>query len=253
MLGCKPAGTPMEPTRRSGTEEESSPTDKDRYQRLVGKLIYLTHTRPDIGFAVSVASRHMTNPTENHMKAVNRILQYLKGTPGRGLHFAKNPNRGIEVYTDADWAGSVTDRKSTTGYCSYVWGNLVTWRSKKQSVVARSSAEAEFRALAHGICEGIWLQRMLEELKIFTSYTMKILCDNKAAISIAKNPVHHDRTKHVEIDRHFIKEKLDNGIASLEYTPSCQQTADILTKALSKPTYEDLRANLGMIDIYHPD
>lgn len=252
MLGCKPADTPMEPAKKGGIDVESPPTNRDRYQRLVGKLIYLTHTRPDIGFAVSMASRFMTKPTEIHMKAVYRILQYLKGTPGRGLHFKKNLNRGIEVFTDADWAGSTTDRKSTTGYCSFVWGNLVTWRSKKQSVVARSSAEAEFRAMSYGICEGIWLQRMFKELKIPSNYTMKVWCDNKAAISIAKNPVHHDRTKHVEIDRHFIKEKIDNNIINLEYTPSQLQRADILTKALLKPTYENLRSNLGMIDIYHP-
>ena len=253
MLGCKAANTPMEPIKKGGAEDASQPTNKDRYQSLVGKLIYLTHTRPDIGFAVSMASRYMTNPTETHMKAVNRILQYLKGTPGRGLYFRKNSNRGIDVFTDADWAGCVTDRKSTTGYCSFVWGNLVTWRSKKQSVVARSSAEAEFRAMAHGICEGIWLKRMLEELRIPTNYTMRMLCDNKAAISIAKNPVHHDRTKHVEIDRHFIKEKIDCGLINIDYVPSCNQTADILTKALPRPAYEGIRSNLGMIDIYHPD
>ncbi|XP_057452108.1 uncharacterized mitochondrial protein AtMg00810-like [Lotus japonicus] len=100
MLGCKAANTPIEPVKRS--EEESIPADKDRYQSLVGKLLYLTHTRPDIGFAVSLASRYMSNPTETHMKTVNRILQYLKGSPGRGLYFQKNSNRGIEVYTDSD-------------------------------------------------------------------------------------------------------------------------------------------------------
>ena len=155
------------------------------------------------------------------------------------------------MYTDVDWAGLVTNRKSTIGYCSYIWGNLVTWRSKKQPVVARSNAEAEFRALSHGICEGIWLQRMLKELKIPLDYPMKVLCDNKAAISIAKNPVHHDRTKHVEIDRHFIKEKIEILIASLVYTSSSQQTTDILTKGLSKSTYETLRSDLDMVDIYH--
>ncbi|XP_020218570.1 uncharacterized protein LOC109801843 [Cajanus cajan] len=124
MLGCKAANTPIEPEKRS--EEESPPTDKDRYQSLVGKLIYLTHTRPDIGFAVSLASRYTSNPTEAHMKMANRILQYLKDTPGRGLYFKKNSNKSIEVYTDSDWAGCPSDRKSTTGYCSFVWGNLVT-------------------------------------------------------------------------------------------------------------------------------
>ncbi|RVW52517.1 Retrovirus-related Pol polyprotein from transposon TNT 1-94 [Vitis vinifera] len=252
MLGCKPVDTPMDPIGKIDKDNDSHPTDKDRYQRLVGKLIYLTHTRPDIGFAVSMVSRYMNNPNERNMKAVYRILQYLKKSPGRGLYFKKTSSREVEVFTDADWAGSLTDRRSTTGYCSYVWGNLVTWRSKKQSVVARSSAEAEFRAMAHGICEGMWLQRILKELGIISNSTMTVLCDNKATISIAKNPVQHDRTKHVEIDRHFIKEKLEGGTIRLMYIPSSRQTADILTKALPKTTYENMKSKLGMLDIYYP-
>lgn len=253
MLGCKASNTPIEAVKCGSSEDESPPTDKDRYQSLVGKLIYLAHTRPDIGFAVSMASRHMSNPNDTHMKAVRRVLQYLKSTPGMGLYFKKNSNKGIEVYTDSDWAGCTSDRKSTSGYCSFVWGNMVTWRRKKRSVVARSSAEAELRAMAHGICEGIWLKRMLEELIIPTNYTMRIICDNKATISMAKNPVQHDRTKHVEIDRHFIKEKIDHGIISVNHVPSCHQTADILTKTLPRHTYDNLRSNMGMIDIYHTD
>ncbi|RVX01052.1 Retrovirus-related Pol polyprotein from transposon TNT 1-94 [Vitis vinifera] len=208
MLGCKPAETPMDTTVKLEESDGSVPVDKGRYQRLVGKLIYLSHTRPDIGFSVSVVSQFMNNPTEKHMTAVIRILRYLKMTPGKGLFFQRTTNKEIEIFSDADWAGSVTDRRSTSGYCSFVWGNLVTWRSKKQSVVARSSAEAEFRAMAQGICEGIWLNRLLEELRVPLKHPMVLYCDNQAAISIAKNPVHHDRTKHVEIDRHFIKEKI---------------------------------------------
>ena len=120
MLGCKPVVTPMDPARKGRGEEESSPTNKDRCQNLMEKLIYLTHTRPNITFTLTMASCFMNNPTEYYMKTVNRILQYLKGTSGRGLHFGKHSNRGIEVFTDANWAGSVTDRKSTIGYCSYV-------------------------------------------------------------------------------------------------------------------------------------
>ncbi|XP_020225261.1 uncharacterized protein LOC109807145 [Cajanus cajan] len=123
MLGCKAANTPIEPEKRS--EEESPPANKDRYQSLVGKLIYLTHTRPEIGFAVRLTSRYTSNPTEAHMKTANRILQYLKGTPGQGPYFKKNSNKSIEVYTDSDWAGCPSDRKSTIGYCSFVWGNLI--------------------------------------------------------------------------------------------------------------------------------
>ncbi|KAH9698541.1 protein kinase domain-containing protein [Citrus sinensis] len=170
MSGCKPSDTPIEANSKLGEVKNGFPVDNGRYQRLVGRLIYLSHTRPDIAFAVNM--------------------------------------RGIDMYTDADWAGSVTDKKSTSGYCTFLWGNLVTWRRKKQNVVARSSAEAEVRAMAQGVCEILWLKRVLEELKRPVSLSMKFYCDNKAAISIAHNPVLHDMTKHVEIDRHFITEKL---------------------------------------------
>ena len=133
-----------------------------------------------------------------------------------------------------------------------MWGNLVTWRSKKQSVVSRSNAEAEFRAMAHGICEGIWLRRLLKELKISDEETMRIFCDNQSAISIVKNPVQHDRTKHVEIDRHFIKEKIEEGTIKMMCVPTCLQTADILTKALPRKTFDDLSSKLGLINIYRP-
>ncbi|WJZ84163.1 hypothetical protein VitviT2T_003782 [Vitis vinifera] len=251
MLGCKPTETPMDTTVKLEESDGSVPVDKGRYQRLVGKLIYLSHTRPDIGFFVSVVSQFMNNPTENHMTVVIRILRYLKMTPGNGLFFQRTTKKEIEIFSNADWAGSLTDRRSTSGYCSFVWGNLVTWRSKKQSMVARSSAEAEFRAMTQGICEGIWLNRLLEELRVPLKHPMVLYCDNQAAISIAKNPVHHDRTKHVEIDRHFIKEKIEEGVFKVSYTPTNCQTTDILTKALARVNFEDLTEKLGMINIYN--
>ncbi|RVW98396.1 Retrovirus-related Pol polyprotein from transposon RE1 [Vitis vinifera] len=226
MLGCKPIDTPMDSQKKLGIEKESTPVDRGRYQRLVGRLIYLSHTRPDIGFAVSAVRK--------------------------GLFFRKTENRDTEVYSDADWAGNIIDRRSTSGYCSFVWGNLVTWRSKKQSVVARSSAEAEYRALAQGICEGIWIKRVLSELGQTSSSPILMMCDNQAAISIAKNPMHHDRTKHVEIDRHFITEKVTSETVKLNYVPTKHQTADILTKALPRPNFEDLTCKLGLYDIYSP-
>nr|CAD1818497.1 unnamed protein product [Ananas comosus var. bracteatus] len=164
MLGCKPVETPMDSTVKLDNNDSSAPVDKERYQRLVGKLLHLAHTRLDIGFSVSVVSQFMNNPTENHMTAVDRILRCLKMILGMGLFFQRISKRNIEVFSDADWAGLVIDRRSTSGYCYFVWKNLVTWRSKKQSVVARSSAEAEFRVMAQGICEGIWLNKLLKEL-----------------------------------------------------------------------------------------
>ena len=134
----------------------------------------------------------MHSPYEVHMNVVYKILQHLKGTPRKGLHFGKHDQFKIKAFTDADWAGSIEDRRSTSGYCTFVFGNLVTWRSKKQNVVARSSVEVGFRSIAHGICEVLWIKRVLEELKITIHPLAMMYCDNKATISISHNPVHHD-------------------------------------------------------------
>jgi hypothetical protein len=252
MLACKPIDTPIEQNHRLGEDVDDTPVDRERYQKLVGKLIYLSHTRPDIAFAVSVVSQFMHAPCEKHMEAVYRILRYLKSAPGKGLMLYKNGHLEVEGYTDADWAGSITDRRSTSGYCTFVGGNLVTWRSKKQSVVARSSAEAEFRAMAHGICEMLWLKAMLKELGVHSKDPMKLYCDNKAAISIAHNPVQHDRTKHVEVDRHFIKEKLTEGLICTPFVRTENQLADILTKGVSNKIFNSALDKLGIRDIYAP-
>ena len=252
LSGCKPAATPMDPNHKFSKDEDTVPANKSRYQKLVGKLIYLAHTRPDIAYAVGLVSQHMHSPSEEHLQAVYRILHYLKGSPGKGIIFKKSYDRQIEVFTDADWGGNVNDRRSTSAYCTFVWGNLVTWRSKKQHVVSRSSAEAEFRAMAQGVCEGIWLKRILEELNMEMKTPMKLYCDNKSAISIAHNPVQHDRTKHVEIDRHFIKEKLERGEICTPFVSTTEQLADILTKGLYKTKFEEFLCKLGMIDIFAP-
>ena len=153
MLGCKAAETPIEPGIKLQPTKLEEVVDRERYQRLVGRVIYLSYTRLDISFAVSVVSQFMHSPGHEHFEAVNRILRYLKGAPGRGLLYKKSQYLQVEVYTDADWASSIMDRRSTSRYCTFIRGNLVTWRRKKQSVVARSSAEAEYLSMAHEICE----------------------------------------------------------------------------------------------------
>ena len=134
--------------------------------------------------------------------------------------FKKNNTLALETYIDTDYAGSLVDRRSTTGYCTFLGGNLVIWRSKKQNVVARLSAESEFRAIAQGLCELLWLKIILNDLRIKCDGPMKLYCDNKLAINIAYNPIQHDRTKHIEIDRHFIKEKLEEAVVCMSYVPS---------------------------------
>ncbi|CAN1319888.1 Retrovirus-related Pol polyprotein from transposon TNT 1-94 [Linum perenne] len=252
MSGCRPAGTPMDFSTKLRPSDESEVKDRERYQRLVGRLIYLAHTRPDITYAVSVVSQFMHAPGAMHFDAVYRILRYLKGSPGKGLMFKKRDSLQVEAYTDADWAGDPNDRKSTSGYCTFLGGNLISWRSKKQSVVARSSAEAEFRAMSLGICEVIWIKRLLDELKLVTPTPIRLYCDNKSAVAIAHNPVLHDRTKHVEIDKHFIKEKLDSGLICMPYIATTNQIADIFTKSLYKGQFNYLVNKLAMEDIFQP-
>ncbi|CAM9001526.1 unnamed protein product [Rhodiola kirilowii] len=251
MLGCEPIMSPME--QNHGLEEctDQIPTNKERYQRLVGRLIYLSHTRPDIAYAVSVVTRFMHNPSKQHMDAVIRILRYLKSAPGRGLLFKKYGNTDIFGYCDSDLAGK-GDRRSTSGYLTFVGGNLVTWKSKKQKVVSLSSAEAEYQAMVKGICELLWLKKLMGELGFFFERPTKLFCDNQSAIKIAENPIQHDRTKHVEIDRNFIHEKLDKKEIEVPYVSSKGQLADVLTKALPRPTFVESIVKLGIYDIYAP-
>ena len=189
----------------------------------MGKLIYLTHTRPDIAYIVGVLSQFMHAPRVSHMHAAHRVLRFLKGTVGRRLLFRRHSTLNLEVYTKADYAGSIVDRRLTFGYCTFLGGNLITWCSKKQKVVSLSSAEAEFRALAQGLCEALWITAILRELRCPVVSPVQLFCDNKSAISIAHDPVQHDRTKHIEIDWHFLKEKLESGRFCTRYVPSADQ------------------------------
>ncbi|CAL9026722.1 unnamed protein product [Prunus brigantina] len=183
--------------------------------------------------------------SEFEMKSLGDLKYFL------GIEVARSKH-DVEGYTDADWAGSVTDRRSTSGYFTFVGGNLVTWRSKKQKVVSRSSAEAEYRGMAQGVCELLWLRRLLRDLGFGPQKPMDLYCDNKAAIAIAHNPVQHDRTKHVEVDRHFVKEKLDAEIISFPFISSEYQLADVLTKAVSTMVFLNSLDKLGMRDIFAP-
>ena len=240
----------MDPNHKLGETKEEPMVDKRMYQRLVGRLIYLAHTRPDIAYSMSVISQFTHDPREPHLQVACRVLHYLKGNLGKGILFKKNDTLALEAYTDADYASSIVDQRSTTGYCAFLGGNLATWRSKKQNVVARSSVESEFRIIAQGLCELLWLKIILDDLRIKWDDPMKLYCDKKSAINIAHNPIQHDRTKDIEVNRHFIKEKLEEGVVCMSYVPSEHQLADILTKRLNNSMFHDLVFKLGMEDIY---
>ncbi|XP_019099678.1 PREDICTED: uncharacterized protein LOC109132502 [Camelina sativa] len=210
-LGSKPVETPLEEDYKAGHKGElndASFEDVKQYRRLVGKLIYLTISRPDICFAVNQVSQHMQKPTLHHWKMVSRILKYLKGSPGQGIWMGCNGNAELVGYCDADYAGDHEDRRSTSGYCTFVGGNLVTWKSKKQKVVSLSSAESEYRAMRKLTTELMWLKALLKDLGIETPKPITMHCDNEAAIHIASNSVFHERKKHIEVDCHKVREQV---------------------------------------------
>jgi Reverse transcriptase (RNA-dependent DNA polymerase) len=246
MLDCKPVDTPTKHNIKLGEFFNQTPVNKEVYQRLVGRLIYLSHTRSDIAYAVSIVSQFMHAPSEQHMEAVLWILRYLKGALGRGIFFRKNEHLRVEGYTDSDWAGDVIDRKSTSGYFTFVGGNLMTWRSKKQKVVALSSAEAEFRDIAKGLQELLWLRRVMGDLGFEPKEAMNLFCDNKSAITISQNPIQHDRTKHIEVDRHFIRQNLEEEVIRLPHVRTEEQLAYILTKGVSSTIFHQTLRKLDM-------
>ena len=197
-----------------------------------------------------MVSQFIHDPKEKHLQVIYRIFHYLKATPKKEILFQKRKELTLKAYTDAEYVGSQMDRRSMSDYFTFLRGNLVTWRNKKQNVVARSSAEAEFRAIAHEICELLWLRIILNDLRIKREGTMRLYCDNKFAINITHNFIQHNRTKHIETDRHFIKEKLESGLISILYMLLDSQLANILTKGLPITRFQKITSKLGIEDIY---
>ncbi|TYK14661.1 Retrovirus-related Pol polyprotein from transposon TNT 1-94 [Cucumis melo var. makuwa] len=209
-------------------------------------LIYLTVTRPDIAYAVHIVSQFMAAPRTIHFTAVLRILCYVKGTLGHGLQFSSQSSLVLSGYSDADWAGDPTDRRSTTGYCFYLGDSLLSWRSKKQSVVSRSSTESEYRALADATVELLWLRGLLVDMGVPQQGPTLLHCDNRSAIQIAHNDVFHERTKHIENDCHFIRHHLLSHTLLLQFVSTTEQPADIFIKALPSTRFNQIRTKLKL-------
>ena len=199
-----------------------------------------------------MVSQFLESPHTTHLEAVYRILKYLKGAPGRGLLYKDHGHLRVQGFTDADWAGSPSDRRSTTGYCVFVGENLVSWKSKKQTVVALSNAESEYRAMSRTSCELLWIKHLLQELGILHEGPMDLICDNQAAMHIASNPVFHERTKHIEVDCHFVREMITQSVIQTKYLKSEDELADLFTKALTGPRVKYICNKLGAYDIYAP-
>ncbi|XP_061353225.1 uncharacterized mitochondrial protein AtMg00810-like [Gastrolobium bilobum] len=250
LLGAKPVSTPIEPTVRLHQNQGEKCSDPSLYRRIVGRLLYLTNTRPDISFAVQQLSQSVASPTKAHLDASYRVLKYLKGSSTKGIFFSSQSNLQLSGFVDADWATCPDTRKSTTGFCVFLGPSLISWKSKKQSTVSRSSAEAEYRALATLSCEIQWLTYLLHDLRVPISVPAMIYCDNRAAVHLAHNPSFHERSKHIELDCHITREKIVQGLIHLLPISSAQQLAYMFTKGLHPSPLKNFMSKLGLLDIH---
>lgn len=246
MEECKPTATPMNQKEKFCKEDEAERVDERLYRSIIGCLMYLTATRPDIMYAVSLLSRYMHCASEIHFQAAKRILRYVKGTLDYGIRFVQVKSFSLLGYSDSDWAGCVDDMRSTSGYCFTMGSGIFSWCSKKQEVIAQSTAEAEYIAAAAAVNQAIWIRKLMTDLHMIQTESTKIFVDNQAAISIANDPVFHGRTKHFKIKFFYLREVQKDGEVQLVYCRTEHQNADILTKTLPKARFEFMRKRLGI-------
>ena len=272
MTDCKAAPTPMKTQHLEVSPPDYEPTTEFRlqYQSAVGSLMYaMLGTRPDLAYAVSVVSRYASRPNNSHWQAFKRIFQYIKGTLDLELTF-KGPLKPLAGYTDADWAGDLDTRRSTSGFLFNLGSGAISWSSKRQPTVALSSCEAEYMGQTQAIKEAVWLKSLLDQLNPEDSidsptrddsqttplpltdtsaYALKatiIYCDNQGAVALAKNPESHARSKHIDIQWHYQREKIADGSVTLKYVPTSEHIADGLTKPLAKEKFLIFRKALGL-------
>ncbi|XP_071683505.1 uncharacterized protein [Lolium perenne] len=248
MQGCKSAPTPLSSTEQlsltDGTPLGSD--DSTQYRSVVGGLQYLTLTRPDLAYSVNKVCQYLHAPTTEHWTAVKRILRYVKDTVNTGITFVKSSSTFLSAFSDADWAGSIDDRRSTGGFAIFVGPNLVSWSARKQATVSRSSIEAEYKSLANATAEMIWVEALLRELGVKLKDKPCLWCDNLGATYLSANSVFHARTKHIEIDFHFVRERVARNLLNIRFISSKDQVADGFTKALPIKKLEEFKRNLNL-------
>ena len=242
----KGKATPMANGVKLDVDEKGNSVDQKLYRGMIGSLLYLTASRPDILFCVCLCARFQSNPKESHLTAVKRIFRYLIGTENLGLWYPKGQEFSVVGYCDADFAGCRVERKSTSGSCIFLGGCLISWNSKKQNSIALSTAEAEYVASGSCTAQILWVQSQLADYGIRIQ-KIPIMCDNTSAINLAKNPIVHSRTKHIEIRHHFIRDHISKGDIELKFIDTSRQLADIFTKPLGTERFNSLVRELGMI------
>ena len=221
--------------------------DSTKYRQRIGSLLYLVHTRPDICFAVSTLSQFMTNPRHVHWVAAKHVVRYLRGTIDYGLRYTSARGETLSSYIDSNWASSAVDRKSTSGYCFSMGSTMISWYSRKQSSVALSTAEAEYIVAGDVGKEAIWLRKLLASLFGDVLETTVIQCDNQSCVKLSENLVFHDKSKHIEMRYHYLRDTVQKGAICLQYVPT-EQIADIFTKPLTAVKFVYFRDKLGMAE-----
>lgn len=249
MEGSNSVYNPIVPGVKLSRDEGGVRVDATRYKQMVGSLMYLTVTRPDLMYVVSLASRFMASPTEMHSQVLKRVLRYVKGTVNLGIFYKRRGDEMLLAYTDSDYAGDVNDRKSTSGYIFSLSGGAVSWTSKKQPVVTLSTTEAEYIAAVTCATQGIWMRRVLDKLGHFQNCCITILCDNSSTIKLSRNPVLHGRSKHIDVRFHYLRDLTREGKVKLVHCGSQDQIADIMTKPLKLDTFVKLRELLGVCEV----
>ncbi|GJW27013.1 retrovirus-related pol polyprotein from transposon TNT 1-94 [Tanacetum coccineum] len=242
---CDPVDTPMVEKSKLDEDKEGKAVDPSHYRGMIGTLLYLTASRPDLQFAICMCARYQARPTEKHLNAVKRIFRYLKGTVHRGLWYPKDSSIALTAFADADHAGCQDTRRSTSGSIQLLGDRLVSWSSKRQKSAAISSTEAEYIALSGCCAQVLWMRSQLTDYG-FGFNKIPMYCDNKSAIALCCNNVQHSRSKHIDIRFHFIKEHVENGVIELYFVNTEYQLADIFTKALGRERIEFLINKLGM-------
>lgn len=243
--------TPLPLHCKLGADTGELLEEPTHYRMLVGKLNFLTHTRPDISYAVQTLSQFMQQPCLPHLQALNHVLRYLQGTAGQGIISRASDQLTLQAFSDANWASCPPTRCSVTSYVILLGQSPSSWKSKKQNTLSKSSTKAEYRAMAYAASEVSWLVRLLEELGTHDLKPVTLHCDNQSALYIAKNPVFHERTKHIEIDCHFTRDKTLEGLLQLSYLPAKHQLADVLAKSLPTSQHWELLTKLGMFSPTH--
>ncbi|GJU97835.1 ribonuclease H-like domain-containing protein [Tanacetum coccineum] len=245
MANCNPTRTRVDTESKLGSDRDPI-SDPTLYRSLAGGLQYLTFTRLDISYAVQQVCLHMHDLREPHLVAFKRVLRYVHGTLDFVLQLYASITGSLVAYTDADWAGCPTIKRSKSGYCVFLRDNLLLWSAKRQHTLSRSSAEAEYKGVANVVVETVWLRNLLRELHTPLLSATLVYCDNVSAIYMSVNPVQHQQTKHIEIDIHFVRDMVARGQVRVLHVPSRYQYADIFTKGLPSALFEEFRSSLSL-------